>query len=126
MNISNLLMFESRLPLMNEQDFLKRINLLEFHQKLLLKLVSNPQLEFYKLIVEKGISEQDVQRFLRNCDDLNNKMAEQKAEGFVHFHPLLNEFSLSLPSNLQVKEVIQACIGQNIFEEMMSEFQNSL
>lgn len=109
---------------MNEQDLINRITLLEYHQKLLFKIISNSNQDFNKLIVGKGISEQEVHKFLQVCDELNKKMEDQKAEGFVHFHPLLNEFITSLPPNLKVEEVIPACIRQSIFEELMCEFQN--
>ena len=49
------------LLLMDKYDLLKRINLLEYHQNLLLKLLSNPNLDFYRLIIEKGITEEEVQ-----------------------------------------------------------------
>lgn len=109
---------------MNERELLERIQLLEFHQRLLLKLVSNPKLDFYNLIVEKRLSEQEVQRFFKMCEEMVLKMEEQKAEGFVYFFPLFNEFSSSLPLTLHADEVIQACISQKLFAPIMLEFKN--
>ncbi len=83
---------------MKEQELLARIELLEYHQGLLVKLLNNPKLEFYKLIVEKGLSEQEIQEFFSLCDELNIKMEEQKAEGFMYFHPLFNQFSAFMPA----------------------------
>lgn len=111
---------------MNEQELIHRINLLEYHQKLLLNLLSNPKLNYYKLIIEKGISEEEVQKFFNLCDDLSMKMEEQKAEGYVYFHPLFNELSASLPSNLNINEVIHSCITQKLFETLMQEFRKYL
>ncbi|MDP4104258.1 MAG: DUF1878 family protein [Bacillota bacterium] len=108
---------------MDERELLKRIRLLEYHQKLLLKLVNNPKLEFNKLIIEKGISEQEVKNFFKFCEELCKKMEEQKAEGFVYFSPLFDEFSTSLPLTFQPEEVIQACLSQNLFESLMLEFK---
>jgi hypothetical protein len=111
------------LLVMDKYDLLKRINLLEYHQSLLLKLLSNPKLDFYRLIIEKGITEEEVKGFLRTCDELSMKVLDQKAEGFVYFYPLFSEFLVSLPVNLQVEEVIPACITQHIFESLMLEFE---
>lgn len=114
--------YETGFTNMNEEALLNRITLLEYHQKLLLKLLLNPGLDLYKLIIEKGISEQNVVAFLEVCDELSKRMLEQKAEGFIYFYPLFNEFLFSLPGNLQAKDVVSACINQHIFEPLMMEF----
>jgi hypothetical protein len=111
---------------MNEHELLKRINLLEYHQKLLFKILNNQKLDFYKLIIENGISEEEVRKFFDLCDELSKKMEEQKAEGYVYFHPLFNELSTSLPSHLNVFEVIHACLTQQLFETLMLEFRKYL
>jgi hypothetical protein len=112
---------------MNEQDLLiQRIDLLEFHQRLLVKLLSNPQNDFYRLIVENGLSEQEVNNLYSLCNDLSVKLAEQKAEGFVHFHPLLYQLSTSLPANLKMEEVVMACLKQKLFEPLFMELQKYL
>jgi hypothetical protein len=107
---------------MKHDELLIRINLLEYHQKLFLELLTNPKLDLYKLVIEKGITEQQVKHILTICDELSNRMLEQKAEGFVYFYPLFNEFSSSLPMNLLPEEVVTACISQHIFEPLMLEF----
>jgi len=112
---------------MNEQDFLlHRIDLLEFHQSLLIKLLSNPKNEFYRLIVENGLTEQEANNFYCLCNKLSLKLAEQKAEGFVHFHPLLNQLSTSLPAKLKIEEVVKACLKQKLFEPLFTELQKYL
>jgi thiaminase len=103
-----------------------RVNLLEYHQKLLLRMVTTPNLEFYRLVIENGISEQEVKIFHKLCESLNIKMEEQKAEGFIHFRPLFNEFLYSLPAKFNVKEVIQACLIQQLYEPLFKEFDNCL
>jgi hypothetical protein len=106
---------------MSEQELLNRILILEYHQKLLLKLLNNPKLEFYKLIIEYGLSEQETQEFFSLCAKLSIKMEEQKAEGFVYFHPLFEEFSTSLPLKLNTKEVLHACVTQQLYEPLIQE-----
>jgi Glu-tRNA(Gln) amidotransferase subunit E-like FAD-binding protein len=100
-----------------------KVNLLEYHQRLLLKMLSAPNLEFYRLVIENGISELEVQEFNKLCEDLNKKMEEQKAEGFVNFHPLFNEFLYSLPAKFDAKEVVQSCVNQRLYEPLFREFQ---
>jgi Glu-tRNA(Gln) amidotransferase subunit E-like FAD-binding protein len=103
-----------------------KVNLLEYHQRLLLKMLSAPNLEFYRLVIENGISELEVQEFNKLCEDLNKKMEEQKAEGFVNFHPLFNEFLYSLPAKFDAKEVVQSCVNQRLYEPLFREFQKCL
>jgi hypothetical protein len=106
---------------MNEHELLERINLLEFHQKLLLKLLNDPKLELYKLIIENGITEHETEKFYSLCDKMNLKMEEQKAEGYVYFHPLFHELSVSLPSTLNIREVINACLTQKLYLPLFQE-----
>ena len=108
---------------MNEQDVMRRLHLLEYHQKLLVQLVANPKLDFFKKIVEKGISEQEVESFFKLCDGLSLLMEEQKAEGFLHFYPLYQQFTASLPKNLQADEAVISCLTQNLYPILMLEFK---
>lgn len=85
--------------------------------------MENPKLDFYKLVIENEITESEVIKFFYLCDELNIKMEEQKAEGFVYFHPLFDELSSSLPNKLDVKEVVQACLNQKLFESLFLEFR---
>jgi Glu-tRNA(Gln) amidotransferase subunit E-like FAD-binding protein len=103
-----------------------KVNLLEYHQRLLLKMLAAPNLEFYRLVIENGISELEVQEFNKLCEGLNKKMEEQKAEGFVNFHPLFNEFLYSLPAKFDAKEVVQSCVNQRLYEPLFREFQKCL
>jgi len=112
---------------MNEHELLlKRINLLEYHQKLLVKLINNPNLEFYKLIIEYGLTEQEIDKFYYLCNELSIKLDKQKAEGYVYFHPLFVELSASLPAKMKIEEVIMACLLQKIHEPLFQEFEKYL
>ncbi|MDQ1004202.1 hypothetical protein QFZ28_004602 [Neobacillus niacini] len=110
----------------NYVELQARVNLLEYHQKLLLKMLAAPNLEFYRLVIENGISEHEVETFNLLCEHLNIKMEEQKAEGFINFHPLFIEFLNSLPEKLIAKEVVHACLKQHLFEPLFSEFRKCL
>jgi len=109
---------------MNESELMRRIHQLEYHQKLLLEMINPPEFAFYKLIIKEGIPENEVQKFFQLCDELSKKMEEQKAEGFIYFHPLFTEFLSCLTVKFDAREVIQACFTQGLFLPLMQEFQN--
>lgn len=106
---------------MNEHELVERINILEYHQKLLLQLLNDPKLDLYKLVIEKGITEQEIKQFYSLCDKMSINLEEQKAEGYVYFHPLFHELSGSLPSKLDMREVINACLTQKLYLPLFQE-----
>lgn len=107
-------------------ELLKRIERLEYHQKLLIQLVDHAEITFTKLIIQKNLGPLEVEEFHRLCEYLNNKMQEQKAEGFLYFLPLFEEFSKRLDSRLEAKEIVQACLEEKMHVELMSEFNKYL
>lgn len=111
---------------MNNSDLLERIERLEFHQSLVLKMVSNSHFGFYKLIIERSLLKKDVESFYKLCERVSKKIEEQKAEGFVYFHPLFEEFKSSLHPNLQAEEVIEGCLQQCVFVPLMLELKKYL
>ncbi|GHH98550.1 DUF1878 family protein [Neobacillus kokaensis] len=110
----------------NIQILMEKIQLLEFHQGLLLKLIQNPNLDFYRLIVENGKSKQEMETFFDLCDELSLKLEKQKAEGFVYFYPLLVEFVAALPDGLELHHVTKACLTQKLYEPLFQEFSKYL
>lgn len=111
---------------MDLEAILERINRLEYHQSLLLKMNQASSAAFYKLIIEKSLGEEDVKQFYTLCDKLSKDFEEQKAEGFVHFHPLFKKFTMMLHCGLQTEEVIAACITQGIYLPLMTELKKYL
>lgn len=108
---------------MNLDSLLEKINRLEFHQSLLLKMISNTDDHFYKLIIEKSLSEQDLERFYEKCNELTKALEEQKAEGLVYFDSLFENFKEGLHPNLNVQEVVKACLRQQLYVPLMLEFK---
>lgn len=108
---------------MESKDLMQRILLLEFHQKLLLTIIKNKDAAFYELVVEKNISEKEMKHILKVCELTNMQYKKQKAEGFVYFHPLLQQFTEQIPSKLKAEEVIEACIRQKLYVPLMSELK---
>nr|WP_295971171.1 DUF1878 family protein [uncultured Bacillus sp.] len=111
---------------MDMDSILEKIRRLEYHQSLLLKMLQQSTDDFYKLIIEKSLGEEEVRRFQRNCDRLSMKLKEQKAEGFIYFHPLFKEFIMILPPGIQAEEVIKACIKQGLYLPLMMELKRYL
>ncbi|MBS4188771.1 DUF1878 family protein [Bacillus sp. FJAT-49705] len=105
---------------------LEKIDRLEYQNKLLLKIIENNNQEFYKLVIKNSLAEKEVSAFIYLCEDLSKKLEEQKAEGFVYFHPLFNKFTQHLHPRLEPKEVVKACIKQSLYLPLMKEFQNYL
>ncbi len=106
---------------MKFDELVEKLNLLEYHQKLLIKMLSETEQSFYKLVVEKSLKEKDVAALFSLCDKLSIDLKDQKAEGFVHFNPLFEKFETSLHPNLQAEEVIRSCLKQRLFMPLMEE-----
>lgn len=111
---------------MDTSELLERIKVLEYYQKLMFSMLGNNTYPFYRMIIEKGLKEEQITAFFRVCDELNKIWEEQKAEGFIHFHPLFQKFAESLPGSLKAKEVVEACIQQQLFRPFMQEMQKYL
>lgn len=111
---------------MNNDELLARIEQLEYHQYLLLKMVKNSKADFYKLVIENSLSKHEVEEIMLLCEELSIKLEEQKAEGFIHFHPLFEEFKLKLHPTLHAEAVIRACLSQHLFQPLMMELKKYL
>jgi len=111
---------------MDLQAIVDKLNKLEYHQSLLLKMNRATTETFYKLIVEKSLSQEEVQQFYKSCESLSKVYEEQKAEGFVYFHPLFNKLTKKLHPALQTEETIKACIAQGIYLPLMTELKKYL
>lgn len=108
---------------MTNKEIIEKIEMLEYHQKLLLNMVKETNLKFDCLIVEKSLTRKEANEILVFCENLSIEMEKQKAEGFVHFHPLYNEFQRALQPKLNAREVIAACLEQGLFLPLMLELK---
>ncbi|MDZ5470203.1 DUF1878 family protein [Bacillus sp. 31A1R] len=111
---------------MNYEELLEKIKRLEYHQTLLAQMVSTNKFGFYQLVIEKSLHKNEVEDFYKLCEKMHIKLEEQKAEGFVYFHPLLEEFKSNLHPNLQAEEVVEVCLNQHLFVPLMLEFKKYL
>ncbi|WP_075983510.1 DUF1878 family protein [Bacillus massilinigeriensis] len=111
---------------MDVKDIIEKMNRMEYHQSLLINMISTSTDDFYKLVIKRSLDKAAVDVFFQNCANLSIKLEEQKAEGFVFFHPLFEEFKSTLHPNLQAEEVIPACIRQQLFAPLMEELEKYL
>ncbi len=107
-------------------ELVRRIEKLEYHQQLLLRMIGHEEMQLYYLIVHKNLSRKETEELLNLCDTLNKKVEKQKAEGYVTFNPLLIELKSNLTPSISPKELIQACLEQGIYVSLMKELQKSL
>ncbi|WP_180953759.1 DUF1878 family protein [Bacillus sp. T33-2] len=108
---------------MGLEKLAEKIAMLEFHQKLLLQMISGNKDKFNKLIIQKAVTEKELTVINELCEKLSIELEEQKAEGFVHFHPLFEEFTDAIRHKLQPKETVHAMFDQGIFMPLMTEFK---
>jgi Protein of unknown function (DUF1878) len=107
-------------------ELLKKLERIQYHQRLMINMLTYSNEPFTKLIILNDLSEEEVQEFHELCEILNKKMEEQRAEGFVYFHPLLDEFTKQLNSKLKVKETVEACLQQKMYIDLMEQFKKLL
>jgi hypothetical protein len=104
----------------------QRIAKLEYYHSLLLQMVDIEKKPFYYLIMQAGLTKEEVDETLKLCETLSEEYAKQKAEGFVVFTPLLTQFAGMLHPNLPLEQTIEALLKQQMFVPLMSEFQQLL
>lgn len=111
---------------MELEAILEKLKKLEYHQSLMVKMIHSSSENFYKLVIEKSVGEEEVNRFLKECDRMSNMLEEQKADGFVIFQPLYTQFKQIIPTALVAEEVIPACITQGLYVPLMTELKKYL
>lgn len=102
---------------------MERIETLEYHMRLAAQALDKTPYEFNKLVIANNLTKEETGRLFSLCDDMHNLMEEQKAEGFLNFHPLFKEFSSKLTPKLNPEEVVLACLKQQLFLPLMNEFK---
>ncbi len=107
-------------------ELIKRIEKLEYYQRLMTDMIPENGFPFHRLIIRKGLSEKEVMEFFNTCDKLSMKIEKQKAEGFVYNTPLFKEFEAELHARLEVHEVVDGCLAQDIYPALMKQLKKSL
>ncbi|HHY21993.1 MAG TPA: DUF1878 family protein [Bacilli bacterium] len=100
-------------------DLDKQIGKVEFYQRLLAEMVSEERFSFYRLVIEKGLSEAEMQEVIQVVTELDQQFEEQKEMGYIHFSSLLVHFAGMLNPKLKPYEAIQALKSQGICVNLM-------
>ncbi|CAG9622539.1 DUF1878 family protein [Sutcliffiella rhizosphaerae] len=100
-----------------------RLSALEYHLELLVKQMDRSKYPLDYIIIRGNLSREDVQSLFSTCEKLSIEMEKQKAEGFVTFTPLLNEFRHAIHPSLNLDETINALHIQGKFVPLMEAFQ---
>jgi hypothetical protein len=77
---------------------------------------------FYHLVMERGLSREEIEELYRICDELTYLHEEQKAQGLVIYTDLLTQFAGQLNSKLDIAETVQAMLKQGLYSSLMKDF----
>ncbi|RDU35300.1 hypothetical protein DRW41_18625 [Neobacillus piezotolerans] len=108
---------------MDVREIAERLRTVEYHLRLMADALGGTEHQFTKLVVQNNLSEKETESFFSLCEEMNKRMEEQKAEGFLNFHPLFNEFSSLLTSKLNPRDAVYACINEKVYLSLMLEFK---
>ncbi|MBM7659927.1 hypothetical protein JOC85_000694 [Bacillus mesophilus] len=97
----------------------KRIERLEYYQKLMLELVDLESWPLHHLVMKRKLSEEEVEELFYLCEELTVEYKNQKAEGFVGFTPLLQDFIGRLNEKLSPLETIEALHKEQLYQPLM-------
>lgn len=101
----------------------KEIETLRYHQQLLLHIIQNAKAQFDLQIVEKNMTKEEVEEIFDLCESLSKRLTMEKAEGFMNFQPLFSQLERNLTPKLSVKELVESCLTQGLYEKLMQEMK---
>jgi hypothetical protein len=99
----------------------ERLERLEFYNKLTIESVDLTLYPFFRLVMEKKLTEKEVDDIILLCDELEKTFSMQSEEGFVHYTPLLIHFAGMLSPKLKPKETITALLQQEKYISLMNK-----
>ncbi len=108
------------------ETFEKRIERLEYYQKLLLQMMNPNKYPFYKMVIEKGLTEHEVRTLFTCCEELTKEFEIQKQMGFVEFRSLLVQFVGMLHPRLTPKETIESLLQQGFYVPLMTQLMRNI
>ncbi|WP_019240383.1 MULTISPECIES: DUF1878 family protein [Bacillus] len=108
------------------ENLLKRIEVLEYHQQLLIRMLKETNQPLYYFIIVNNLSRSETEHILEICEMMNKKFQKQKAEGYVTFYPLLQELQANISPSISIKDLVDACIKQEVYVLFMEEMKQLL
>ena len=100
----------------------KRLANLEYYHTLMMRMIEPNRFPFYHLVMERGLSREEIEELYRICDELTYLHEEQKAQGLVIFTDLLTQFAGQLNEKLEIVETVQAMSKQGLYKSLMNDF----
>ncbi|WP_377891431.1 DUF1878 family protein [Alkalihalobacillus sp. R86527] len=104
----------------------ERLDKIEYHNRLLARMYEeNGKYPFYRLVIEQGLTEEEVEGVFHLCDEIQKKMHEQMEEGLLSRTSLLTHFVGMLDMKLKPLPTIKAIQSQeekytNLMTELLS------
>lgn len=108
------------------ETFEKRLARLEYYQKLLINMVEPSRFPFYQMVIQKGLTEEEVTEVFYVCDELMKEYEAQKQLGFVGFRSLLIRFVGMLHPRLTPKETIVKLMQQGLYVPLMEQLLQTI
>jgi hypothetical protein len=84
-------------------------------------MIRNPEAKLDFLFVEKNFTKKEAEELLETCDTLSKRYEIEKAEGYMNFRPLFNQFERKVNPKITIKECIDACLSQGLYVSFMKE-----
>ncbi len=69
------------------------------------------------------MTREEVEAIFNLCELLSNKLSMEKAEGFMNFQPLFSQLERNLTPKLSIKELVESCLTQGLYENLMQEIK---
>ncbi len=101
----------------------KRLDKIEFHMRLLAKMKEEGNYPFYRMAIDRGLTEEELAEVFKLCAEVNQKMYEQIEEGLLSRSSLLTHFVGMLNMKLDPLSTIKALHAQ---EEHYRELMETL
>ncbi|MFU0788667.1 DUF1878 family protein [Cerasibacillus sp. JNUCC 74] len=93
-----------------------------FHLQLLSKVINTDKYPFTKLIIDKGLTEQEYNKLMNRISYLNCQYLKQSEEGLLDFTSLLLHFVGMLTEKLEPNKTIIALKKEGYYPSLMDEF----
>ncbi|WP_270182435.1 DUF1878 family protein [Alkalihalobacillus sp. CinArs1] len=100
-----------------------RLDKIEYHNRLLARMYEEEgKYPFYTLVIEHGLTEEEVKGVFSLCEEIQQKMHEQMEEGLLSRTSLLTHFVGMLDMKLKPIPTIKAIQTQEEkYENLMTE-----
>ncbi|EIT85854.1 hypothetical protein A374_08464 [Fictibacillus macauensis ZFHKF-1] len=97
----------------------ERVARLEYYNRLTVQSINLRSYPFYSLVMEKHLTEEEVEGVLSLCDVLQQHYEVYVDRGYTQFLPLLLHFAGMLSPKLKPKATIQALLAQDLYRDLM-------